>query len=116
MPPKITTPNGQVPDGQVPNGQTPNEQSLGGETPKLKTMACKQLGGACDWQFHAATFAEIAEQSKQHAMAMLQQQDAAHIAAMNAMQVLMQSPSAMQAWFDSKRQEFAALPFTNTNI
>ena len=41
-------------------------------------MNCKQLGGACDKAFHAKTFEEMAELSKQHGMEMFQQQDSAH--------------------------------------
>lgn len=36
----------------------------------MKTMTCKQLGGACDKEFSANTFEEIAELSKQHGMEM----------------------------------------------
>ena len=32
----------------------------------MKTMNCKQLGGACDKEFHANSFDEIAEMSKNH--------------------------------------------------
>ena len=76
----------------------------------MKTMTCKQLGGACDLKFHAETFDEMAELSKQHGMEMFQKQDEAHLEAMNKMQDLMQSPEKMQAWFEGKRKEFAALP------
>ena len=30
----------------------------------MKTMTCKQLGGACDEVFHTNSFEEIAEMSK----------------------------------------------------
>lgn len=76
----------------------------------MKTMTCKQLGGACEEAFTAATFEEIAELSKQHGMAMFQQQDAGHLEAMEKMQALMQDPAAMQAWFEGKKKEFEALP------
>ncbi len=76
----------------------------------MKTMNCKQLGGACDKQFHASSFEEIAEMSKQHGMEMFQQGDEAHLAAMNEMRARMQEPDAMQAWFESKRKEFDLLP------
>ena len=52
----------------------------------MKTMTCKQLGGACDKKFHAKSFDEIAGMSKQHAMDMFQKKDAAHLKAMNEMQ------------------------------
>lgn len=76
----------------------------------MKTMTCKQLGGACDKQFHANTFEEIAEMSKNHGMKMFQDNDAEHQEAMAEMQKLMQSPNAMQDWFENKRKEFDALP------
>ncbi|MCI5107629.1 MAG: hypothetical protein MRY76_13015 [Pseudomonadales bacterium] len=76
----------------------------------MKTMSCKQLGGACDETFSAETFEEIAELSKQHGMDMFQQQDAAHLQAMQKMQHLMQDPEAMASWFEQRKQEFEALP------
>lgn len=76
----------------------------------MKTMTCKQLGGACDKEFSAETFEEMAELSKQHGMEMFQQQDAGHLQAMADMQELMQKPEAMQEWFEAKMKEFEALP------
>jgi hypothetical protein len=76
----------------------------------MKTMTCSQLGGACDKEFHATSFAEIAEMSKQHGMDMFQAEDDAHIKAMGKMKQLMQKPDAMADWFESKRKEFEALP------
>lgn len=76
----------------------------------MKTMTCKQLGGACDIEFHADSFEEIAGMSKQHAMEMFQKQDAAHLKAMNEMQELMKKPEMMKQWFENKKKEFEALP------
>ncbi|HTE43514.1 MAG TPA: hypothetical protein VK629_22030 [Steroidobacteraceae bacterium] len=76
----------------------------------MKTMTCRQLGGACEKQFRASTFEEIANLSKQHGMEMFQKQDAEHMQAMQAMQALMKSPQDIQAWFESKRKQFEALP------
>jgi hypothetical protein len=76
----------------------------------LKTMTCKQLGGACDKGFHANSFEEIAGMSKQHAMEMFQKKDAAHLKAMNEMQELMKKPEVMKKWFENKKKEFEALP------
>ncbi|MBX7153128.1 DUF1059 domain-containing protein [bacterium] len=76
----------------------------------MKTMTCRQLGGACDLEFHANTFEEIAEMSKKHGMEMFQKNDEAHLKAMNAMRHLMQDASAMKAWFDGKKREFDGLP------
>lgn len=76
----------------------------------MKTMTCKQLGGACDKAFRANSFEEIAGMSKQHAMEMFQKKDAAHLKAMNAMQELMKKPEAMKQWLENKKKEFEALP------
>lgn len=76
----------------------------------MKTMTCKQLGGACDKEFHANSFEEISEMSKQHGMEMFQKNDQDHLKAMGEMQELMQKPEAMKAWFESKKKEFDALP------
>ena len=76
----------------------------------MKTMTCKQLGGACEVEFHASTFEEVAELSQKHGMEMFQQGDKPHLKAMNEMRELMKSPDAMDAWLDAKRSEFDALP------
>ena len=75
----------------------------------MKTMTCKQLGGACQKEFHANSFEEIAEMSKQHGMEMFKAQEKLHLDAMSAMQVLMQKPEAMKEWFESKKSEFESL-------
>jgi len=73
-------------------------------------MTCKQLGGACDKEFHANTFEEMAELSKAHGMEMYQKGEEKHIKAMGEMQELMKSPEDMKAWFENKRKEFEGLP------
>lgn len=76
----------------------------------MKTMSCKQLGGACEEQFHAETFEEMAALSKKHGMEMHEKQEPAHLRAMQAMQSLMKNPDEMNAWFESKRKAFDELP------
>jgi len=75
----------------------------------MKTMTCQQLGGACDLEFHANTFEEIAEMSKKHGMEKFQKNDELHLKAMNEMQELMKSPENMQEWFANKKKEFDEL-------
>ena len=72
----------------------------------MKTMTCEQLGGACDQEFQAETFDEIAKLSNQHGKEMFEKGDEAHLNAMIKMRELMQDPNAMQEWMDSKRKEF----------
>lgn len=76
----------------------------------MKPMTCNQLGGACNKEFHANTFEEIAEMSKKHGIEMFQKGDEAHIKAMDEMQKQMQKPEAMKEWFGQKRKEFDELP------
>ncbi|MEO7992040.1 MAG: DUF1059 domain-containing protein [Chryseolinea sp.] len=79
----------------------------------MKTMTCKELGGACDQTFSANTFDEIAMMVSKHARELVQQGDAAHIQAMNEMRANMTSPDAMNTWMDDKRKAFIALPNNN---
>ena len=72
----------------------------------MKTMTCKQLGGACDKTFQANSFDEMAEMSKKHGMEMYHAGDKDHLVAMSDMQELMKSPEAMKEWFESKRSLF----------
>ena len=79
----------------------------------MKTMTCRQLGGACDQEFKANSFEEIAQMSKAHGMAMFQKGEEAHLAAMNEMQKTTQIHDAMKEWMESKRREFDTLPESN---
>ena len=76
----------------------------------MKTMTCKQLGGACDKEFHANSFEEIAEISKKHGMEMFEKGDKEHLMAMNEMKNLKEKPDTMKEWFENKKKEFEALP------
>lgn len=75
----------------------------------MKTMTCKDLAGACDVEFHAETFDEMAELSKQHAMEMVEQGDKAHIEAMGKMKESMNDSEAMNEWFETVRKTFDGL-------
>ena len=76
----------------------------------MKTMTCRQLGGACDLEFHADTFEDMEAQSKQHGMEIFQQNDATHLAAMQKIRDMMQDPQAIEEWMQQRRREFEALP------
>ncbi|MDA9788188.1 MAG: DUF1059 domain-containing protein [Amylibacter sp.] len=75
----------------------------------MKTMTCKQLGGACNKTFSADTFDEIVTMSKRHGMEMFEKNDKSHLDAMEEISVLMQDQSKMQEWFNQKKEEFNAL-------
>ena len=76
----------------------------------MKTMTCRQLGGACDATFQAETFEEIAAMSKAHGTEMFQKGDEAHLQAMHKMRELMHEPDALQKWYEERRKAFEALP------
>ena len=73
-------------------------------------MTCKQLGGACELEFHANTFEEIEEMSKKHGMEMFQKGDKAHLDAMMAIKELMKSTEVIKEWSEGRRQSFESLP------
>ncbi len=75
----------------------------------MKTMTCKQLGGACDIMFQAETFGEMSELSMQHGMEMMQANDATHMKAIVNMKEIMQNPATMGQWFAERKAEFDAL-------
>ncbi|WP_430883211.1 hypothetical protein [Fusibacter sp. JL216-2] len=76
----------------------------------MKKMTCKQLGGACDLEFKAETFEEMAELSKNHGMEMLEKGDKAHLEAMNEMKKRMKNEGAMQDFMRQMKQAFDATP------
>jgi hypothetical protein len=76
----------------------------------MKTMTCKELGGACDLEFHANTFEEMAQLSQKHGKEMFQRGDPAHLNAMNEMKDLMQSRDGMANWMEDKRKVFDGKP------
>lgn len=76
----------------------------------MKKMTCKQLGGACDMEFEAETFADIAKLSQEHGKEMYEKGDKDHIDAMKEMSNLMNDPEAMNSWMEDKRKEFEGLP------
>jgi hypothetical protein len=76
----------------------------------MKTMTCRQLGGACDKEFHAKTFEQIVEMSKKHGMEMYEKGDEEHLKVMKEMRELMNDPETMNEWIDGKQKEFDVLP------
>jgi hypothetical protein len=79
----------------------------------MRTMTCKELGGACDLEFHAKTFEEMAQMSQSHGKEMFQKGDKPHLQAMGEMRHLMQSADGMAQWMEGKRKEFEAKPDEN---
>ena len=72
----------------------------------MKTMTCKQLGGACDVKFNADTFEEMKQLSQKHAHEMYKKGDEKHIKVMKKMTILMKDPKGMDKWMQEKKREF----------
>lgn len=73
-------------------------------------MTCRQLGGACDIEFKAETFEEIAQMSQHHGREMFAKNDQDHLDAMKKMQSMMQDQQSMHQWLKQKKLEFLNLP------
>jgi predicted small metal-binding protein len=76
----------------------------------MKTMTCKQLGGACDVELQANSFKEIAELSKKHGTEMHHQKEPKHLESMHKMQELIRNPESMKERMESKKKLFSSLP------
>ena len=76
----------------------------------MKTMTCKQLGGACDKEFHAESWEEMVKISKRHGMKMAEVGDEDHIKVMEKMKEFMNDPEAMKEWIEKRQKEFDELP------
>jgi hypothetical protein len=79
----------------------------------MKTMTCKQLGGACELEFHANTFEEMAEISKKHGMEMFQKGDKPHLKAMEHIKKFMNNPKAMKDWMKISKKNLKHYLRTN---
>lgn len=76
----------------------------------MKTMTCKQMGGACDESFSANSFEEMVNLSKAHGMEMMQKQDPAHLEIMSEMKAIMEKPGAMEEYIAQKKKAFEETP------
>ena len=76
-------------------------------------MTCKQLGGACDKEFHASTFEEMKQMSQKHAHEKYKKGDEKHMKVMKEMMELMKNRETMKKWMNDKEKEFNALPNNN---
>lgn len=74
----------------------------------MKSMACIQLGGACNLQFFGNEFEELASQSKKHGRDMYELGDPAHLEAMENMMSLVQA-GHFDDWLATRKSEFDQL-------
>jgi hypothetical protein len=72
----------------------------------MKTMTCRQLGGACDEKFTANTWEEMQQKSMRHGKDMMEKGDKAHLEAGKKMRELLNDPIKMRHWLVEKKKEF----------
>jgi len=72
----------------------------------MKMMRCNELGGACDKEFFGDTFEEIAKQSKEHGIEMINLGDKDHINAMEKMGELMGDSKNLDEWMNERKKMF----------
>ncbi|MDQ2838794.1 MAG: DUF1059 domain-containing protein [Actinomycetota bacterium] len=76
----------------------------------MKTMTCKQLGGACDLQLRGATADEVIKAQDRHLKEAVAAGDATHEQALNEMKGRWKHPLKGMGWYKNTKREFAALP------
>jgi hypothetical protein len=72
----------------------------------MKSLTCKDLGGACDESIVGATFEEIGQKCRAHVMEAVKRGDAAHKAAVNKM--MSASPSEQASMMAEYKKKFDA--------
>jgi hypothetical protein len=80
------------------------------EAATMKTMTCRQMGGACDAQFQGQTADDVIRADDSHLKEMVAGGDAAHQGALKRMQARWKNPVAGMRWYLNTRKAFAALP------
>jgi len=76
----------------------------------MKTMTCKQLGGACDLQLRGETADEVIKAQDKHLREAVAAGDTTHAPALNQMKGRWKHPIKGMGWYKDTKQAFAALP------
>ena len=75
----------------------------------MKTMTCRQLGGACDLALRGETADEVIKAQDTHLKEIVAGGDHAHEAALKEMKGRWKHPIKGMGWYKSTKAEFAAL-------
>ena len=76
----------------------------------MKTMTCRQLGGACDLPLTGETGDEVIKAQDQHLKDIVASGDGAHAEALKAMKGRWKHPIKGMGWYKDTKKAFAALP------
>jgi hypothetical protein len=76
----------------------------------MKTMTCRQMGGACDLAFHGANADQVIKAQDAHLKEVVANGDETHRSALKAMQGRWKNPIKGLGWYRKTKKDFAALP------
>jgi hypothetical protein len=76
----------------------------------MKTMTCRQLGGACDLALRGDTADEVIKAQDNHLREVVAAGDEAHESALKEMKGRWKRPVSGMRWYRKTKRDFAALP------
>jgi predicted small metal-binding protein len=76
----------------------------------MKTMTCRDLGGACDLALHGESADEVIKAQDKHLKEIVSGGDEAHKGALKEMKSRWRHPLSGMAWYKKTKADFAALP------
>lgn len=76
----------------------------------MKTMTCRQLGGACDLPLHGNTADEVIKAQDKHLKEVVAAGNETHQSALNDMKGRWRNPIKGMGWYRNIKRDFAALP------
>ena len=76
----------------------------------MKTMTCRQLGGACDLALSGETADQVIQAQDKHLKEFVASGDEAHQDALKDMKGRWKNPVKGMGWYKQTKRDFAALP------
>jgi predicted small metal-binding protein len=76
----------------------------------MKTMTCRQLGGACDLELRGGTADEVIKAQDRHLRDAVADGDTAHEPGLRDMKGRWKHPIKGMGWYKNTKKEFADLP------
>ena len=76
----------------------------------MKTMTCRQLGGACELQLRGETADEVIKAQDEHLKESVAAGDTTHEQALKEMKGRWKNPLKGMGWYKNTKREFAELP------
>lgn len=76
----------------------------------MKTMTCRQLGGACELALVGADANDVIKAQDHHLKEVVASGDSAHESALKDMKARWRKPVSGMKWYKQVQRDFAALP------